>query len=124
MDLEDALEEEPKKKVKLQAGEATRVEIQKASPSKSSVAMQDNLTGPRCPKCDQVCKDQNNLKNHVLSNYYEDFYRVTLDTKPFACPTCGKEHRDRITNGDSPWSGTSPSSTTCSTSSRTSCQRC
>jgi len=69
----------------------------KAFPSQGLVVTHDNLNGPQCPKCDQICKDNANLKNHVLSHYYQDFYRVTPDQKPFACPTCGKENRDRIT---------------------------
>jgi len=69
----------------------------KAFPSQGLVVTHDNLNGPQCPKCDQICKDNANLKNHVLSHYYQDFYRVTPDTKPYACPTCGKENRDRIT---------------------------
>ena len=57
---------------------------------------QDNLDGLLCPKCDEICKDNANLKNHLLSHYYQDFYKVTPDVKPFPCPTCGKENRDRI----------------------------
>ena len=69
----------------------------KAFASEGTVQEHDNLDGPQCPKCDQICKDNANLKNHLLSHYYHDFYRVTPDTKPFPCPTCGKENRDRIT---------------------------
>merc|ERR1719341_2795275 len=58
---------------------------------------QDNLDETQCPKCNQICKDKYHLKNHLLSHYYHNFYRVTPDTKPFPCPTCGKNHRDRIT---------------------------
>jgi len=65
--------------------------------SEVTVQEHDNLDGPKCPKCDQICKNNNNLKNHILSHYYHDFYRVTPDTKPYPCPTCGKENRDRIT---------------------------
>merc|ERR1712037_1086138 len=69
----------------------------KAFASEGTVQEHDNLDGPQCPKCDQICKDNANLKNHLLSHYYHDFYRVTPDSKPFPCPTCGKENRDRIT---------------------------
>ena len=69
----------------------------KAFASEGTVQEHDNLDGPQCPKCDQICKNNNNLKNHILSHYYHDFYRVTPDTKPYPCPTCGKENRDRIT---------------------------
>ena len=68
-----------------------------AFPSSGNVIEHDNLDGPQCPKCDQICKDNANMKNHLLSHYYTDFYRVTPDQKPYACPTCGKENRDRIT---------------------------
>jgi len=69
----------------------------KAIASEETVQEHDNLDGPNCPKCDQICKNNTNLKNHILSHYYHDFYRVTPDTKPYPCPTCGKENRDRIT---------------------------
>jgi len=61
------------------------------------VLAHDNVDGPECFKCGQVCKDNGNLKNHILSHYYQDFYRVTPDSKPFPCPECQKENRDRIT---------------------------
>ena len=69
----------------------------KAWASEGVVQEHANLDGPQCPKCDQICKDIANLRNHILSHYYSDFYRVTPDTRPFPCPTCGKENRDRIT---------------------------
>jgi len=62
-----------------------------------TVAAHDNVDGPECPKCGQVCKDNSNLKNHVLSHYYQVFYDVLPDCKPFACPLCGNPSRDRIT---------------------------
>jgi hypothetical protein len=69
----------------------------KAFPSQGTVTAHENIDGPTCFKCGQICKDNALLKNHVLSHYYQDFYRVTPDCKPFACPDCGKENRDRIT---------------------------
>ena len=69
----------------------------KAFPSQGTVSAHDNFEGPECPKCGQVCKDNSNLKNHLLSHYYQDFYRCTPDSKPYPCPSCGKESRDRIT---------------------------
>merc|ERR1711915_247425 len=62
-----------------------------------TVAAHDNVDGPECPKCGQVCKDNSNLKNHVLSHYYQVFYDVLPDCKPFACPLCGNPSRDRNT---------------------------
>ena len=62
-----------------------------------TVAAHDNVDGPECPKCGQVCKDNSNLKNHVLSHYYQVFYDVLPDCKPFSCPLCGNPSRDRIT---------------------------
>ena len=47
--------------------------------------------------CGEVCKDNNHLKNHVLSHYYQDFYVYLPDKKPFECPHCKKPNRDRIT---------------------------
>ena len=58
----------------------------------------DNERGPICCFCGEVCKDNNHLKNHVLSHYYQDFYNYLPDQKPFECPVCGKKpNRDRIT---------------------------
>jgi len=68
-----------------------------AFPSQGTVAAHDNDSGPECPKCGQVCKDNSNLKNHVLSHYYQVFYNVLPDSKPFPCPICGNCSRDKIT---------------------------
>ena len=62
-----------------------------------SVQSHDNTEGPECPKCGQVCKDNSNLKNHVLSHYYQVFYDVLPVAKPFPCPICGNCSRDKIT---------------------------
>ena len=65
--------------------------------SQGTVKAHDNETGPECFKCGQICKDNSNLKNHVLSHYYQVFYDVLPDSKPFPCPECGNTSRDRIT---------------------------
>ena len=56
----------------------------------------DKVDGPECPKCGQVCKNNHHLQQHVLSHYYQQFYKVLPDCKPFPCPSCGKENRDRV----------------------------
>merc|ERR1719447_2680908 len=45
----------------------------------------ENWDGPRCPKCGQICKDKNGLRNHVLPS-----------SAPFSCPECGKGWRDKF----------------------------
>jgi len=65
--------------------------------SQGTVKAHDNDGGPECFKCGQVCKDNSNLKNHVLSHYYQVFYDVLPDSRPFECPLCDKPNRDRIT---------------------------
>ena len=65
--------------------------------SQGTVKAHDNESGPECFKCGQICKDNSNLKNHVLSHYYQVFYEVLPDSKPFPCPECGNTSRDRIT---------------------------
>jgi len=62
-----------------------------------SVQLHDNVTGPRCFKCDQVCKDNSNYKNHILSHYYREFDKHIPQIKPFECPICSKPSRDKIT---------------------------
>ena len=65
--------------------------------SQGTVKSHDNESGPECFKCGQICKDNSNLKNHVLSHYYQVFYEVLPDSKPYPCPDCGNTSRDRIT---------------------------
>jgi len=66
-------------------------------PLQGTVAAHDNVDGPECPKCKQICKDNSNLRNHVLSHYYHVFYDILPTCKPFECPICGNSSRDRIT---------------------------
>ena len=65
--------------------------------SQGTVKTHDNELGPECFKCGQICKDNSNLKNHVLSHYYQVFYEVLPDSKPYPCPDCDSKSRDRIT---------------------------
>ena len=90
-------DEKRRKMRKLSEQEEKAGSDKKTFPSQGTVSAHNNFEGPECPKCGQVCKDNGNMKNHLLSHYYQDFYRCTPDTKPFACPSCGKESRDRIT---------------------------
>ena len=58
----------------------------------------DNTSGPKCFKCGEICKNLGNLKNHVLSHYYQVFYAEIPDSKPYKCPLCNNHpSRDRIT---------------------------
>ena len=65
--------------------------------SQGTVKAHENDGGPECFKCGQVCKDNSNLKNHILSHYYQVFYDVLPDSKPYPCPICESTSRDRIT---------------------------
>ena len=65
--------------------------------SQGSGKAHENDRGPVCFKCDQVCKDNYNLRNHILSHYYQVFYKVLPDSKPYPCPKCDRHSRDRIT---------------------------
>ena len=53
--------------------------------------------GPQCLKCEVICKDTTHLKNHLLSHFYTEFYVLLPGSKPYPCPICEKESRDRIT---------------------------
>ena len=84
---EARFEDKPKKSSGLSTGFA----------SQGTVKAHENDGGPECFKCGQVCKDNSNLKNHVLSHYYQVFYDVLPDSKPYPCPLCESTSRDRIT---------------------------
>ena len=43
---------------------------------RGSIKEHENWDGPACPKCGQICKDKNGLRNHVLSHYYEIIFEV------------------------------------------------
>eukprot|EP00092_Neocalanus_flemingeri_P031244 GFUD01033937.1.p1 GENE.GFUD01033937.1~~GFUD01033937.1.p1 ORF type:complete len:2371 (-),score=719.51 GFUD01033937.1:118-7230(-) len=62
-----------------------------------SVQLHDNVSGPVCFKCNAVCKDNSNYKNHILSHYYREFDPHVPQIKPFECPVCQKPSRDKIT---------------------------
>merc|ERR1712106_56210 len=62
-----------------------------------SVQVHENATGPVCFKCNAVCKDNSNYKNHILSHYYREFDPQIPQVKPFECPICSKPSRDKIT---------------------------
>ena len=48
----------------------------KSFASRGGVKEHDNMDGPACPKCGQVCKNKEGLRNHMLSHYYEVFFEV------------------------------------------------
>merc|ERR1719266_2124049 len=85
-----------RKKLKLNADGTPREKVHKNT-KMGSVQEHDNEAGPECFKCGQVCKDNSNLRNHVLSHYYRIFDPLIPQTKPFPCPECEKPSRDKIT---------------------------
>ena len=93
--LKDLLHKEKPKESK----DRSPIDKAKASNSRAqgNVIVHDNEDGPVCYKCGTVCKDMANLKNHVLSHFYHEFSPHLPSSKPFPCPECGKENRDRIT---------------------------
>ena len=56
-----------------------------------------NDTDFECFKCFKEFQDATNYKNHVLSHYYHCFYDDLPSKKPFRCPLCDYDSRDRIT---------------------------
>eukprot|EP00092_Neocalanus_flemingeri_P036324 GFUD01039546.1.p1 GENE.GFUD01039546.1~~GFUD01039546.1.p1 ORF type:complete len:744 (+),score=250.90 GFUD01039546.1:103-2232(+) len=52
----------------------------------------ENLT---CYNCGLESKSRSDLKNHVLTHFYADFYALLPASKPFTCPTCSLESRDK-----------------------------
>merc|ERR1719239_1209376 len=85
-----------RKKLKLNADGTPREKVHKNT-KMGSVQEHSNEAGPECFKCGQVCKDNSNLRNHVLSHYYRIFDPLIPQTKPFPCPECDKPSRDKIT---------------------------
>jgi len=75
--------------------------FKKASSLTGTVRAHGNVFGPKCFKCGKVCKNLSNLKNHVLSYYYQVFFDVLPDREPYLCPhpDCNNRppSRDRIT---------------------------
>merc|ERR1712110_544338 len=71
--------------------------------SEGTLEAHENDGGSECFKCGQVfncgqvCKDNFNLRNHILSHYYQVFFQVLPDSKPYPCPICDSHKRDRIT---------------------------
>jgi hypothetical protein len=52
----------------------------------------------KCFKCDKACNSAPNLRNHILSHYYEVFFAVLPASKPLSCPDCNYNNvRDKIT---------------------------
>merc|ERR1719266_2983907 len=85
-----------RKKLKLNP-DGTPREKEHKNTKMGSVQEHDNEAGPECFKCGQVCKDNSNLRNHVLSHYYRIFDPLIPQVKPFPCPECEKPSRDKIT---------------------------
>merc|ERR1712223_831113 len=85
-----------RKKLKLNADGTPREKVHKNT-KMGSVQEHNNEAGPECFKCGQVCKDNSNLRNHVLSHYYRIFDPLIPQVKPFPCPECEKPSRDKIT---------------------------
>jgi len=61
------------------------------------VSEEDGLSGFVCVKCNLECRDKSHLRNHILAHFYSSFEPLIPQEKPFACPECGNESRDRIT---------------------------
>ena len=59
--------------------------------------LKENGAVVKCFKCGLCFNGKSMARKHVLSHYHQVFYNVLPDCKPFACPICGKFHRDRTT---------------------------
>ena len=57
--------------------------------SKSAKSITGSLSGPKCIKCEFVCKNMAHLKIHVLSHFYPAFSAILPKERPFKCS--GKE---------------------------------
>jgi len=49
-----------------------------------------------CYNCGKDCNNRRELKHHVLSHFYPEFYARLPSSKPFSCPVCANVSRDRI----------------------------
>ena len=70
------------------------VDVKKSAKRKRSIS--GDTANLNCYNCGVECKSRSDLKNHVLSHFYPDFYSLLPASKPFTCPTCSLESRDRI----------------------------
>jgi len=50
----------------------------------------------KCFNCGIENNSKTELKNHVLTHYYSDFYAILPASKPFTCPTCSLESNNKI----------------------------
>ena len=67
-----------------------------STPEETSVTKSES-SGLECYKCGKDCKSKIELKHHVLSHFYPEFYAQLPSSKPFSCPICNSVSRDRIT---------------------------
>ena len=63
----------------------------------SEVNDQNGAEGWICDECGLECKNKQHLRNHILAHNYSKFDQFVPQSKPFACPDCGKESRDKTT---------------------------
>ena len=58
---------------------------------------ENTVEGWVCVECGLECRDKTHLRNHVLAHFYNKFDPFIPQAKPFSCPECQAESRDRIT---------------------------
>merc|ERR1719509_501412 len=89
-DEEEEEEEEPVKK-------KTKEDVIEDTDNFFDVSEEDGTSGFVCVKCNLECKDKSHLRNHILAHFYSAFDPFIPKDKPFACPECGNESRDKFT---------------------------
>ena len=61
---------------------------------------EDSRRKRKCKYCEQIETKRHNMKNHTLNHFKDKFYPVLPPlslVKPFPCPVCGHESRDKVT---------------------------
>jgi len=67
-----------------------------SSSNKRKRSSSGDIVNMKCFSCGSDCKSKTDLKNHVLTHYYSELYPVLPASKPFTCPKCSLESRDKV----------------------------
>jgi len=89
----EQIKDEPIEKINEKQIKDEPIEMQ----TEEQINVMHSETNLKCPKCGKGFNNTRSLYAHVLTHYYQLFFKVLSNRKPYPCPICGKVNRDRIT---------------------------